>query len=243
MNCVAELQGNMSSDVKEDLSNSEAYVSQLCPAVGSSENHPELKQVMVEDMRTKICEESHEVDDIVPSQTEKASVQCRDDLSVETNESRRSEDNVDVLNGELKKPPSSTIAGTSEKVVDLLLVAEENTVRINDGSIDSGQVAEKSEDISIQDLTVEGQATKGSDAAEDISTSSSTFNEPQHSAGTSKNEAKKRTPVSSKVEMKTCQLQQSMVMKNCHLLQGLVMIKLCPLQLLMFDLAFLLYCR
>ncbi|XP_019226553.1 PREDICTED: uncharacterized protein LOC109208009 [Nicotiana attenuata] len=166
-NCVAELQ-----------------------AVGSSENRPELKQVMVEDMRTKICEESasHEVDDIVPPQTEKAGVQCRDDLSVETNEGRRSEDNVDVLNGELKKPLSSTIAGTSEKVADLQLVAEENTVRINDGSIDSGQVAEKSEDISIQDLTIEGQETKGSDAAEDTSTSNSTFGEPQHSAGTSKNE-------------------------------------------------------
>jgi len=57
-NYVAELQGNLSFDVKDDLSNSEVDVSQLCPADGSSENHPELEQVVVEDMRTNICEES-----------------------------------------------------------------------------------------------------------------------------------------------------------------------------------------
>ncbi|PHT68618.1 hypothetical protein T459_28105 [Capsicum annuum] len=171
-NYVAELQGNLSSVVKDDLSNSEATVSQLCPAAGSSGNHPELKQVVVKDMRTEICEESASdgVDDIEPQQTEKADSQCRGDLSVETHDSKISEGNVDVLNSELNKPLSSTIAGTSQKVADLELVAEENTRRISDGLVDSGQVAEKSEHMAIRDLTVEGRESKGTDTSGDIST-------------------------------------------------------------------------
>lgn len=185
---VAELQGNFSFDVKNDFSTSEVNVFQLFPADGSSENHGELKQVVVEDMRNEICEESasDEVDEIVPRQTENSGGQCRDNLPFEIHESKRSDHNVDVLNGDLNKHLSSTIAGTSKKVADLELVAEDNTGRINDGSVDSGQVAEKSEDMAIRDLTVEEQESKGADAAGDTSTS--------------KNEVESQSPVIENIE-------------------------------------------